>query len=69
MCIEDKGQMIFFNTTEYGLGCQGMLLETKKSIESNVCFINGLDLKLKKPIWVVLCCYLGLKKPVQIKKA
>lgn len=40
--VDDKGRAIsFFNVTMDGHGCQGMLVETKELVKSNVCFIKG----------------------------
>ena len=41
--VDAKGRAIsFFNTTEDGHGCQGILIETKELIKSKTCFIKGL---------------------------
>ena len=41
--IDAIGRAIsFFNTTADGHGCQGILVETKELVKSNVCSIKGI---------------------------
>lgn len=41
--VDSKGRTVrFFNTTEDGHECQGMLVETKELVKSKVCSINGI---------------------------
>lgn len=41
--VDEKGRAVsFFNTTEDGHGCQGMLVETNEIIKSMTCFIKGM---------------------------
>jgi len=47
--VDGKGKAVsFFNTTEDGHGCQGMLVETKERIKSMSCFIKGIEFEAEE---------------------
>lgn len=47
--VDAKGRAVsFFNTTEDGHGCQGILTETKEIIKSNACFIKGVKFEAEE---------------------
>lgn len=47
--VDGKNRAVsFFNTTEDGHGCQGMLVETKELIKSMACFIKGIGFEAEE---------------------
>lgn len=45
--INENGDKVqYFNTTDDGHGCQGMIRETKELTHSNICFIKSIKFKV-----------------------